>query len=100
MDTSKLPEARIERERYVLAAFDHGSRIYYKDNTDHYKPLNWVKFSKDATKFSTQQKALQAIEVYGRKYYNDMHTRPWEIWLITESRPTTDWVVDSERQLV
>ena len=92
MDTDKLPEARIEREQYVLAVFNYNSRTYYNTFT-------WVGHSKDATKYSTPQEALQAIEVYGQKYYNNAYQRPWEIWLLTESRTAT-WTVDSERQIL
>lgn len=94
MDTSKLPEARIERERYVLAVFNCGVRSYYTTSS-------WSVYLKDATKHSTQLEALQAIEAYGRTYHNDTHTRHWEIWLITESKPRAlTWVIDSEQQII
>ena len=92
---NKLPEARIERERYVLAVFA-GARAYY--NT-----LLWERVAdlKNATKFPTQQDALKGIQAYGQKFHGDINTRDSEVWLITESKTATlDWVVDSERQIV
>lgn len=94
MDTSKLPEARIERERYVLAWFEHSRRVYYSTSS-------WTTSVKKAEKYSTQQEALRAIEAYGQKYHRNGFTRPWEIWLVAESKPVkSDWRVDSVQQVV
>lgn len=100
MDTSKLPEARIERERYVLAVFEHETRTYFNTSSEVFLPA-WVGDSRQATRYSTQQEALQAIEAYGQKFHANSYTRPWEIWLVAESKPVTaDWRVDSERQII